>query len=104
MPLFACGVALAWANLHNNPSHGVAYHGGSLAVTMRTSATVIPKYLRNLVAPFDLSTYYAVPLRGSWLDAPVAAAVVVIVGLLVLTVLARPEWRARVRFGWRGSA
>ena len=90
LPLFACGLALAWTNLHGNPSHGVAYHGGSFAVTLRTSSTVIPRYLWNLVAPFDLSTYYAVPLRASWSDPTVAAAVVVI-GVLTASIF----WLAR---------
>jgi hypothetical protein len=38
LPLFACGAVVAWANLHGNASHGARYHGGSFAVTMRTSA------------------------------------------------------------------
>jgi hypothetical protein len=85
LPLFACGAVVAWANLHGNTSHGASYHGGSFAVTMRTSATTIPRYLLNVVAPFDLMSYYPVPLRASWLDPPVAAAVAVIVGLIVIT-------------------
>jgi hypothetical protein len=85
LPLLACGAAMAWMNLHANPSHGVAYHGGSFAVTLRTSSTTIPQYLRNVVAPFDLSTYYPVPLRASWLDPPVALSVAVIVALVALT-------------------
>ncbi len=84
-PLLACGLVVAWANLHNNPSHGVAYHGGNLAVTLRTSATTIPRYLRNVIAPFDLMTYYPVPLHGSWLDPPVVSAVLLILALVVLT-------------------
>jgi tetratricopeptide (TPR) repeat protein len=52
---------------------------------MRTSATTIPRYLLNAVAPFDLMSYYPVPLRGSWLDPQVAVAVAVIVGLVLIT-------------------
>ncbi|MEB2286222.1 MAG: hypothetical protein B6D46_11455 [Polyangiaceae bacterium UTPRO1] len=103
LPLLACGVVIAWANLHDNPSHGAAYHGGSLAVTLRTSATTIPRYLLNIVAPFDLMTYYPVTLRASWLDPTVAASVALIVALAALTVWCavrgRPEgfW-----LGWFG--
>ncbi len=85
VPLFACGLVVAWANLHGNTSHGAVYHGGSLAVTLRTSATTIPRYLWNVVAPFDLSQYYPVPLRDSWLDAPAAGSAVLIVALIVIT-------------------
>ncbi len=85
LPLFACGAVVAWANLHGNTSHGSAYHGGSLAATLRTSATTIPRYLWNVVAPIDLMTYYPVPLRGSWSDPPVAAAAVLILALIAIT-------------------
>jgi len=85
IPLFACGFAVAFANLHGNTSHGAAYHGGSLAVTMRTSSTTIPRYLWNAVAPFDLSYVYEVPLRASWTDPPVVSALCVIAGLVALT-------------------
>ena len=85
IPLFACGFAVAFANLHGNTSHGAAYHGGSLAVTMRTSSTTIPRYLWNALVPFDLSYVYEVPLRASWADPPVAGALSVIVGLVALT-------------------
>ena len=84
VPLLACGGAIAWLNLRGNPSHGVAYHGGSFAVTMRTTATVIPRYLTNVVAPFDLMSYYPVPLRDSWLDPTVASSVVLIAALVAL--------------------
>lgn len=93
--LLACGAAVAFANLHGNQSHGDAYHGGSLAVTLRTSATTIPRYLRNVVAPFDLSSYYPVPLRGSWLDPSVAFAAAIVVALVAATLwlgfTGRPE-------------
>ena len=85
LPLATCGAAIAWVNLHGNPSHGVAYHGGSLAVTLRTSSTTIPQYLLNVVSPFDLSSYYPIPLRASWLDPSVAMAVAVILTLVSLT-------------------
>lgn len=86
VPLFVCGAIAAWLNLHNNPSHGTAYHGGSLWVTLRTSATTIPAYLSNVIAPLDLATYYPVPLRASWLDPPVAVAAALILALAALTV------------------
>jgi tetratricopeptide (TPR) repeat protein len=86
VPLLVCGAIAAWLNLHDNPSHGVAYHGGSLWVTLRTSATTVPAYLFNIIAPFQLATYYPVPLRASWLDPPVATAVATILLLATLTV------------------
>ncbi|HEY2386368.1 MAG TPA: tetratricopeptide repeat protein [Candidatus Binatia bacterium] len=82
LPLLAIAAFLAWVNLHGNPSHGAHYHGGSLWVTLRTSASVIPRYLRLVVAPIGLSSYYATPLRASWLDLDVLGAMIVIVGLL----------------------
>ncbi len=95
LALLACGVAVAFANLHGSESHGVEYHGGSLAVTLRTSATTIPRYVWNVIAPFDLSTYYPVPLRASWLDPRVAWASASIVALVTATVwlafAGRPE-------------
>ncbi len=86
VPLLACGAAATWLNLHGNTMHGGAYHGGSVWVTLRTSATTIPIYLYNVVAPLRLATYYPVPLRASWLDPPVAVAVAVILVLATLTV------------------
>jgi tetratricopeptide (TPR) repeat protein len=86
LSLLALGVLVAWVNLHGNPSHGAAYHGGSLAVTMRTSATTIPRYLWNAIAPVDLSYYYDVPLRSSWLDPAVAGAVLLVAGLVAATI------------------
>jgi len=80
VPLLAAGAFLAWVNLHGNPSHGAAYHGGSLAVTMRTMTTVLPRYLALVVAPWQLSFYHAVPLRSSWLEPAV------LTGLLTLLV------------------
>lgn len=93
LPLFACGGLIAWANLAGNTSHGATYHGGSLIATLQTSSTTIPWYLANVVAPFDLSTYYPVPLRASWLAPPVAASVGLVVVLVALT-----GWLA-----WRGQ-
>jgi hypothetical protein len=98
LPLLGCGAVLAWANLHDNPSHGVAYHGGGFDVTVRTSMTTIPRYLRNVVAPFDLSTYYAVPLRASWLDPAVVAAATLIIALVTLT--GWLAWRRRPAAFW----
>jgi len=82
LPLFAIAAFLAWVNLHGNTTHGANYHGGSLWVTLRTSATVIPQYLRLIVAPFGLSSFYYTPLRASWLDLDVLGSVILIVGLL----------------------
>jgi hypothetical protein len=82
LPLFAVAAFLAWVNLHGNTSHGASYHGGSLWVTLRTSATVIPRYLRLIVAPFGLSSFYYTPLRPSWLDLDVLGSAILIVGLL----------------------
>ena len=85
LPLLACGVAVAWVNLHDNPTHGVAYHGGSFEVTMRSSITTIPRYLANVVTPFHLMSYYPVPLRGSWLDPAVMGSVALVVAAIALT-------------------
>lgn len=93
LPLFACGGLVAWANLSGNTSHGATYHGGSFVSTLQTSSTTIPRYLANVVAPFDLSGYYPVILRASWLDPNVAFAVAVIAALVALTC-----WLA-----WRGA-
>lgn len=93
VPLLACGGLVAWANLAGNVSHGGSYHGGSLVATLQTSSTTIPRYLANVVAPFDLSGYYPVPLRASWLDPPVVGGVAVIAVLVAVTC-----WLA-----WRGA-
>jgi len=81
VPMLAIGALLAWANLHDNPSHGAAYHGGSAAVTLRTSSTVVPRYLGLVVFPWRASSYHAVPLRASWLDPAVIGGVLVVVTL-----------------------
>jgi hypothetical protein len=91
LPMFAAGAVLAWVNLHGNPSHGAAYHGGSLWVTLRTSSTVVPHYLALVFAPFDLAFYYAVPLRGSWMEPTVLASTLAIVGLAAAAALL--AWR-----------
>jgi len=80
----AIGAVLAWVNLAGNPSHGVAYHGGSLAVTLRTSSTVVLRYLGLVVAPAGLSSYHAVPLRPSWLEPAVLLGVVTMLGAAAL--------------------
>jgi hypothetical protein len=85
VPLLVCGAVAAWLNLHGNQSHGVAFHGGSFWVTLRTTATVIPGYLFNILVPTRLATFYPVPLHDSWLDPAVAASVAVILGLAALT-------------------
>ncbi len=103
LPLLAIGVVLAWVNLHGNPSHGAHYHGGSFWVTLRTSATVIPRYLGLVLMPWQLSTYYAVPLRASWLDPSVAWGVTVALALaaaaLVMGLRGKPESFWIVWFG-----
>jgi len=103
LPLLAIGAAIAWVNLHGNPSHGANYHGGSFWVTLRTSVTVIPRYLELVLVPWQLSTYYAVPLRASWLEPPVAWGVALLLALagaaLVLGRRGRPESFWIVWFG-----
>ena len=98
VPLVACGGAAAWLNLHDNPSHGLAYHGGTFWVTLRTSATTIPGYLFNVLVPIRLASYYPVPLHDSWLDPPVATAVAVILVLATLTI--GLAWRGRRDAFW----
>lgn len=101
VPLLAIGAGLAWVNLAGNPSHGAAYHGGSLWVTLRTTATVIPRYLGLVFAPLDLASYYAVPLRASWLEPAVLASTVAVVGGAVATVyLAWRRHRAAFWIAW----
>ena len=97
LPMLVAGAVLAWVNLHGNPSHGAAYHGGSLWVTLRTSSTVVPRYVALVFAPLRLASYYAVPLRGSWLDPTVLASTIAIVGLGA--VAAHLGWR-RQRAGF----
>jgi protein O-mannosyl-transferase len=82
LPLLAAGAALAWVNLAGNPIHGARYHGGSPWVTLRTSCTVVPRYLGNVFAPLSLTAYYEVPLRTSWLEPAVLASVLLILGLV----------------------
>jgi len=98
LPLLAIAAALAWVNLHGNPSHGAAYHGGSLWVTLRTSSTVIPRYLRLVVAPVGLSSYYATPLRASWLAPDVLASTLLIGALVALAGFL--AWRRRPSAFW----
>jgi hypothetical protein len=98
LPLFAVAAFLAWVNLHGNKSHGAAYHGGSLWVTLRTSSTVIPRYLQLIVAPFGLSSYHATPLRASWLDPDVLASVILIV--VVLAAACVLAWRRHPSAFW----
>jgi hypothetical protein len=86
VPLLAIGAVVAWANLHDNPSHGAAYHGGSVAVTLRTSSTVVPRYLGLVVFPWRTSSYHAVPLRASWLEPAVIAGVLLVLGIAAATV------------------
>jgi hypothetical protein len=87
LPLLAAGAVLAWVNLHGNPSHGAEYHGGSLWVTLRTSSTVVPRYLALVLAPIGLSFYYAVPLRASWFEPAVLASTLAILALVAGVVL-----------------
>ncbi len=101
LPLLAAGAVLAWVNLHGNPSHGAAYHGGSLWVTLRTSSTVVPRYLGLILLPVGLQTYYAVPLRASWLEPGVLASTLAIAAAgIAVIVLARRRRRAGFWIIW----
>lgn len=81
VPLLLAGALLAWVNLAGNYSHGAAWHGDDVWVNLRTSSTVVPRYLQLVFVPLGLSFYYAVPLRASWLDPAVLAGTCTSVGL-----------------------
>jgi tetratricopeptide (TPR) repeat protein len=97
VPLLAIGALLAWVNLAGNPSHGAAFHGGSLWVTLRTSASVVPRYLALIVWPWGTSFYHAVPLRASWFEPLVLVGTVLTLGL-ALAAVALPARRMRGGF------
>jgi len=98
LPLLAAGALLAWVNLHGNPSHGAAYHGGSLWVTLRTSSTVVPRYVGLILLPVGLQSYYPVPLHASWLDPAVLASTLAIVACGVTAIVL--VWRRRRAAFW----
>jgi hypothetical protein len=101
VPLLAVGALLAWVNLHGNPSHGVAYHGGSLAVTVRTMSTVLPRYLALALAPWQPSFYHAVPLRGSWLEpAVLGGALTLLASIAVAVALIARRRRGAFWIAW----
>lgn len=81
LPLFAVGALVVWYNLAGNATHGTTWHGGSPLVTWLSSSTVVFRYLAAVVAPFELRTFYYVPLRGSLTDPPVALS---LLGLALL--------------------
>ena len=85
VPLLAIGAVVAWANLHDNSVHGVAYHGGSIARTLQTSSTVLPRYLELVFFPWHSSFYHAVPLRGSWFEPAVLAGLLLVIGSAATT-------------------
>ena len=84
VPLLVAGVVVAWVNLAGNRSHGAAYHGGRLWVTLRTSATVVPRYLALVLDPSGPSYYHAVPLRSSWLEPEVLGGALTVLGLAAI--------------------
>ncbi len=98
LPLLAVGAVIAWVNLAGNPVHGGAYHGGSFWVTLRTTLTVIPRYVGSIVAPLDLASYYDVPLRASWLESRVLVSTVAVAVALVATAVL--IWRGRPLGFW----
>lgn len=93
--LLVVGVGPAAVNLIGNPVIGAHYHGGSLAVTMKTSSTVVPRYLGLIVWPTGTSWYHAVTLHDSWLDPMVllgvATVVVIVAAVLALALRRRSE-------------
>jgi len=82
---FALAALVAWYNLAGNPIHGDVWHGGSPIVTWLSSAIVIFRYLRRMVLPVGLEPLYDVRLRGSPLDPPVAAALLGLAALALVT-------------------
>jgi tetratricopeptide (TPR) repeat protein len=63
-----------------------AYHGGSPLHTLLTMLTVLPRYLRLLLWPTELSAVYLPPIRTG-LDLEVAASILLIVALAVAGLL-----------------
>ena len=98
LPMLAAGAVLAWINLHGNPSHGANWHGGSVWVTLRTSSTVVPRYVGLVLLPVGLQTYYAVPLRASWLEPGVLASTLAIAAAAVSAIVL--AWRRRRAGFW----
>jgi hypothetical protein len=91
-PLFAIGGLVAWYNLAGNPIHGSHWHGGSVLATWLTSSVVFFDYLRLLILPIDLQSWYDVTIRGSLAD-PIALLCVVGIVLIAATTL----WSIRAR-------
>lgn len=78
---------------------GPAYHGGSPLATFYTMLTVLPRYLRLLFWPTDLSAVYLPPIRNSF-DLAVAASFALLAALVLVGVLLAR--RAPRLFFWYG--
>jgi cytochrome c-type biogenesis protein CcmH/NrfG len=85
-PMLAVGAIVVAINLTDNPAHGAAFHGGSAVATWLTSAMVPFRYLAATLWPAHLRSFYHLPLHGSPLDAPVALALLGLLGLAALTI------------------
>jgi Flp pilus assembly protein TadD len=92
VPMAAAAAALAWITVlmkdevgadvtveghTRTAAGGFAWHGGSPLGTFYTMATVLPRYLRLLVWPHDLSAVYLPPVHAR-LDAEVVASLVLL--------------------------
>lgn len=98
LPLFALGAAVVAINLAGSGTHGARWHGGSALVTWLSSSPVLFRYVALAIAPRELRSFYHVPLRGSFTDPVVCAA---LLGLLLLAALtAVLLWRRRREGFW----
>jgi hypothetical protein len=77
------GTAVTVAGHTRMASHaGVAWHGGSPLATFYTMVTVLPRYLRLLLWPADLSAVYLPPVHTA-LDVEVVAGMALLVATVV---------------------
>jgi hypothetical protein len=85
LPLLALAAMAAWYNLAGNPIHGAGWHANSVIITWLSSSVVFLRYLGNLVAPVGLQAWYEVPLRDSFGDPSVIAALAGLAAIAAVT-------------------
>jgi len=79
----AAFAALAVVSQSSEQGGATAFHGGSLFSTFLTMLTVLVSYLRMILWPVGLSTFYDTPLKTSF-DLQVLGALLLGVGLVVM--------------------